>query len=158
MIINNKSKLKKIISRYQSRGQKVLIKKGVFDIVHPGYLYLIKMLRKRAEVIIILTQSDKLTKFKKGSSRPINNQKDRTLVIDSIKGVDYTFADKSNSKAESVALLRFLKPDYVAMTVDEAKSPKEYGRGPWKLLKFSEIKKSTYSTTRLIDKISNKYH
>jgi cytidyltransferase-like protein len=91
MIITDKSKLKKIIESAKRSGKTVLIKKGVFDIIHPGHVYTINLFKKQADVVVILTQSDKFTRMKKGPKRPINSQKQRTMVVDGIKGVDYTY-------------------------------------------------------------------
>ena len=84
----------------------MLIKKGVFDIIHPGHVFAIKMFAKEADIVIILTQSDEFTAKKKGSSRPINPQRQRTEVVDGIAGVDYTYPDKSNSREEYIEFLK----------------------------------------------------
>ena len=65
MIIKNKSKLKQIIAQAKKHGKRVLIKKGVFDIIHPGHVYAIQQFKKKADIIIILIQSDKFTRKKK---------------------------------------------------------------------------------------------
>ena len=156
MIIINELKLKKIISSAKRSGKSVLIKKGVFDIIHPGHISTINNFKKHADIIIIITQSDKFTKKKKGDNRPINNQKQRSLVIDGIKGVDYTYLDKSNSRKEYLKLLEHLKPTILAIIPDDKQKTKNYSSPFWKLKEFPDKKNYTYSTTKIIDKILNK--
>ena len=74
MIVRSKSKLKKIIEDSKKEGKSVLVKKGVFDIIHPGHVYAIQQFKKKADVVIILIQSDEFTAKKKVKDRPINNQ------------------------------------------------------------------------------------
>lgn len=66
MIISGKEELKNIIENAKKAWKSVLIKKGVFDIIHPWHIFAIKMFAKEADIVIILTQSDEFTTKKKG--------------------------------------------------------------------------------------------
>jgi cytidyltransferase-like protein len=156
MIINSKVKLKKIIETAKKSDKSVLIKKGVFDIIHPGHVFAIKMFKKEANIVIILTQSDKFTTKKKGISRPINNQKQRTEVVDGIKGVDYTYSDKSNSRQDYIDFLAYLKPTILAVTSVDAKKTKDYSSPFWELKEFPDKKRPGFSTTAVINRVLNK--
>ncbi len=156
MIVNNKIKLKKIIESAKKSGRSILIKKGVFDIIHPGHVFAIKMFKKEADIVIILTQSDKFTAKKKGLSRPINNQKQRTEVVDGIKGVDYTYPDKSNSRQDYIDFLNYLKPTILAVTSVDSKKTKDYSSSYWMLKEFPDKKKQGFSTTEVINRVLNK--
>lgn len=157
MIIKDKHKLKEIISSAKREGKKVLIKRGVFDILHPGHIYAIKTLRKYCDTLIILVISDKCAEIKKGKKRPINSQKQRMEVIDGIKGVDYVFADKTISREEYISFLEFLSPDIVAVTSTDSEKTKAYSQGNWKLKEFPDKKKQGFSTTDIIKRIIKKY-
>lgn len=156
MIINSRIKLRSIIESAKKSHKSVLVKKGVFDIIHPGHVFAIKMLKKKADIVIILTQSDKFTAEKKGISRPINNQKQRTEVVDGIKGVDYTFPDKSNSRQDYIDFLNYLKPTILAVTSVDAKKTKDYSSPHWILKEFPDKKKPGFSTTEVINRVLNK--
>ncbi|MBN2016466.1 adenylyltransferase/cytidyltransferase family protein [Candidatus Dojkabacteria bacterium] len=145
--------MKTIIESAKRSGKSVLIKKGVFDIIHPGHIYAINMFKEVANVVIILTQSDEFTRKKKGNDRPINSQKQRVEVVDGLKGVDYTFADKSNSREEYIKLLEYLKPTIVAVTSVNPEKTRDYTSPFWKLVEFPDKKKPGYSSTEIIDKI-----
>jgi len=152
MIIKNKSKLKKIIAQAKKNGKSVLIKKGVFDIIHPGHVYAIQQFNKRADIIIILIQSDKFTRKKKGKSRPINNQEQRMLVMDGLNGVDYVAPDNSMSRQDYIDFLNYLKPTILAVTSVGEQKTRDYASPHWKLIQFPDKKKKGFSTTEIINK------
>ncbi len=158
MIIKNKIALKKIIEKEKKNGKSVLIKKGVFDIIHPGHIYAIDLFSKKADIVIILIQSDKFTKKKKGKTRPINPQKQRAQVIDGIKGVDYVYLDKSNSREEYIRFLEYLKPTILVITSENKKKDKEYLNKNWKLIPIPDKKDFFVSTTEIINRVLKKYN
>jgi bifunctional ADP-heptose synthase (sugar kinase/adenylyltransferase) len=96
------------------------------------------MFAKEADIVIILTQSDEFTAKKKGSSRPINPQRQRTEVVDGIAGVDYTYPDKSNSREEYIEFLNYLKPTILAVTSVDEKKTKDYSSTFWELKEFPD--------------------
>ena len=156
MIINSKEKLKKIIDSAKKAGKSVLVKKGVFDIIHPGHVFAINMFEKEADVVVILIQSDEFTTKKKWPYRPINNQKQRAEVIDRIKGVDYTYLDKSNSRQEYIDFLNYLKPTMLAVTAVDSKKTQDYSSPFWELKEFPDKKRPWFSTTEIINRVLEK--
>ena len=156
MIISEKEELKSIIEDAKKAWKSVLIKKGVFDIVHPGHVFAIKMFAKEADIVIILTQSNEFTAKKKWSSRPINPQRQRTEVVDGIAGVDYTYADKSNSREEYIEFLNYLKPTILAVTSVDEKKTKDYSSPFWELKEFPDKTQPWYSTTEIINRVLEK--
>ena len=156
MIIKTKTELKQIINNYQKQEKVVLIKKGVFDIIHPGHIYAISQFKKKADFVIILIQSDKFTKQKKGNSRPINNQKQRAEVVSGIKGVDLVYLDKCNSREKYIEFLNYLKPNILAVTSLDPKKTKDYKSKHWELLEFPDKNLPGYSTTEIINRVLTK--
>ena len=126
MIVQSISELKEIVSSDIQSGRKVLVKKGVFDIIHPGHIYAIEQFKKSANIVILLIQSDSFTKKKKGPTRPINTQLQRAQVVDGLKGVDYVYLDKSESREEYIEVLNQLKPSIVAITEGDMKKSVAY--------------------------------
>lgn len=157
MIISSKERLKKLIDKAKKQNKKVLIKKGVFDFIHPGHIYAIKQFKKFADIIIIFIQSDSLTRRKKGKKRPINSQKQRAEVAEGIKGIDCVFLDKSKSREETLRLLEYLRPDIIAIVKVSKGKTEKYARPYWELKEFPDKKKETFSTTRIINKIIKRY-
>jgi cytidyltransferase-like protein len=157
MIITDKIKLKKIISKHQKVGQKVLVKSGIFDIIHPGHIEHIKSLKKYSDIKILVIRTDKYTKIRKGNKRPINTQVVRAKVIDGLKNVDYVFLDKCTNRDDTIKLLNYLKIDSFVLVQDYSKPIdkqrlKAYSNKKWKVLKLAE-KNNTFSTTKIIKKI-----
>ena len=156
MQISTKEELKNIIDAAKKEWKSVLVKKWVFDIVHPWHVFAIQMFAKYADVVVILTQSDEFTAKKKGSSRPINSQWQRTEVVDGIRGVDYTFQDKSNSREEYIEFLNYLKPTILAVTSVDEKKTKDYSSPFWELKEFPDKVQAGYSTTEIINRVLEK--
>jgi cytidyltransferase-like protein len=156
VIVRSKSKLKKIIEDSKKEGKSVLVKKGVFDIIHPGHVYAIQQFKKKADVVIILIQSDEFTAKKKGKDRPINNQEQRMLVMDGLKGVDYVAKDNSMSRSDYIKFLNYLKPTILAVASTDEQKTREYTSPYWKLIQFPDKKKKGFSTTEIINKILKK--
>ena len=156
MIVETKEKLKEVIDSAKAEGKSVLVKKGVFDIIHPGHTHAMKMFSEQADVVVILVQSDALTKKKKGELRPVNNQEHRALVVDGLKGVDYVFEDKCMSRDEYRAFLDYLKPTVVAVTAIDEEKTKAYTSAEWELKEFPDKKMPGFSTTEVIDRCRGK--
>ena len=154
MIISKKKKLKQIIDQAQKQNKKVLIKKGVFDIIHPGHIYSIRQFKKSADIVIIFIQSGFLTRKEKGEKKPVNSSRQRAEVINGIKNVDYVYIDKSKSMEESLSLLEYLKPDIIAIV--KKRKTKKYDRPYWDLKEFPDKNKRIFSTSNIINKIIKK--
>ncbi|MBU4369619.1 adenylyltransferase/cytidyltransferase family protein [Patescibacteria group bacterium] len=154
MIVSKKKKLKQIIEQAQKQNKKVLIKKGVFDIIHPGHIYSIRQFKKYADIVIIFVQSGFLTKKEKGEKKPINSSKQRAEVINGVKNVDYVYIDKSKSMEECLSILEYLRPDIIAVV--KKRKTKKYDRPYWELKEFPDKNKQIFSTSNIINKIINK--
>ena len=157
MLIPSISELKEIISSNIQSSRKVLVKKGVFDIIHPGHIYAIEEFKKTADIVIILIQSDSFTKKKKGPTRPINTQLQRAQVVDGLKGVDYVFLDKSESREQYIEVLNLLKPSIVAITEGDMEKSAVYKSKYWELKEFPDKNLPGFSTTEIIDRVVKNY-
>lgn len=156
MIIRSKVRLRGIIDRAKRSGKSVLIKKGVFDIIHPGHIFALKNFKRYADVVVILIQSDELTGSKKGPGRPINGQRQRAEVVDGISGVDYVFMDRSRSREEYIKVLNYLKPTVLAVTAADSKKTRAYSSPYWELKEFPDKRLPGYSTTEVINRVLKK--
>jgi cytidyltransferase-like protein len=65
MIIPSKTQLINIVQTLENEGKKVMVKKGVFDIIHPGHISAINQYSTVSDFVIILVQSDELTRKRK---------------------------------------------------------------------------------------------
>lgn len=157
MIIQKKEKLKEIVDQARECNKSLLIKKGVFDIIHPGHIYAIRKFQEKADIVVILIQSDEFTAKKKGKKRPINDQLHRAEVVDGIEGVDYVYLDISSSREEYIELLNYLKPTVLAVTASDPEKTRQYSSKHWELIEFPDKQKEGYSTTEIINRVLEKY-
>ena len=67
---------------------KVVFTNGCFDILHRGHVELLRFCSTLGTKVVVGLNSDASVKRLKGSSRPITNQQDRKLILESIRWVD----------------------------------------------------------------------
>ena len=129
----------------------IVFTNGVFDLLHPGHLYLLRKAKLYGDKLIVGIDSDHHARLLgKKYPRPIKNQEVRRDLIASLKPVDeaYIFDDL-------LALLKRIKPDVLVKGGDYRKDQiigrefvESYG-GKVVILPYLEKK----STTRLIERI-----
>jgi rfaE bifunctional protein nucleotidyltransferase chain/domain len=83
---------------------------GVFDILHPGHVRLLRFARGLADKLVVAVNTDESARRLKGPSRPINAASDRIEVLRAIRWVDEVvlFAEDTPE-----ALLSVLRPDFL---------------------------------------------
>ena len=67
--------------------KKILVN-GTFDIVHPGHLALLNYAKSLGDFLVVAIDSDRRVRELKGTSRPINNQHERKLLLENLRAVD----------------------------------------------------------------------
>ena len=89
---------------------------GNFDLIHPGYIKLFKYAKKYCDYLIVAIHIDPSIERPK-KFRPVHSLKDRKMIIESIKYVNFTTQYKYEK--DLIALLkkfpisvRFLDQDY----------------------------------------------
>ncbi len=127
---------------------------GCFDIIHVGHVRLLnfaKSLLKEKDILIILIDSDERVKARKGNDRPINNEKDRREVINSIVCPKILYTYTSNE--ELLSRLSYYN-NHIRICGEEYKNKevlgKEYAAG---VVYFNQ--QENYSTTNIINHAQN---
>jgi D-beta-D-heptose 7-phosphate kinase/D-beta-D-heptose 1-phosphate adenosyltransferase len=69
--------------------EKVVFTNGVFDIIHPGHIQLLRFAKSQGDVLIVGMNSDASVKRLKGPSRPIFPLEERMEVLEEVEFVDY---------------------------------------------------------------------
>lgn len=90
--------------------EKIIFTNGVFDIVHTGHIELLKFAKFLGGKLIVGLNSDNSVKILKGKGRPINNEVDRKLVLDSLKFVDEVIIFDFE---KPIDLIKLIKPNVV---------------------------------------------
>ena len=115
--IINEEKAIKISKKLKRENKKVVLAGGCFDILHIGHIKFLNAAKKRGDVLFILLESDENVAKYKGKNRPINSQDDRSLVLSSLRSVDYVVNLKTiRSNEDYDKLIIRLKPDIIAAT------------------------------------------
>ncbi len=129
MAVVKKEDLKELLN--DLKGKKIVFTNGCFDILHIGHAKYLKESKKFGDILIVGLNSDSSVKKLKGENRPINNEKDRAMLLDELKSVDYIVIFEENTPEE---LLKIIKPDiytkgadYTLQTLPEAKTVIENG-------------------------------
>lgn len=100
-----------------TKDKKVVLVGGCFDILHPGHLAFLDAAKQLGDILVLVLESDKSVKDKKGDSRPINNLKDRSQnlfnksPVNIIVNLPYPFYDLDYDN-----LVMTIKPAIIATT------------------------------------------
>lgn len=68
--------------------KKIIWVNGCFDIIHSGHIEILKYARSKGDSLIVGIDSDERVSSLKGKDRPINNQDQRKMILESIRYVD----------------------------------------------------------------------
>ncbi|MFP4368537.1 MAG: D-glycero-beta-D-manno-heptose 1-phosphate adenylyltransferase [Candidatus Kapaibacterium sp.] len=100
--------LAEIIKELKGHGQKVVFTNGCFDILHAGHVFYLDAAKKQGDFLIIGLNSDDSVARLKGPDRPLNRWKDRAVVLDTLRPVDFVTGFSEDTPYE---LIKLLKPD-----------------------------------------------
>jgi rfaE bifunctional protein nucleotidyltransferase chain/domain len=71
----------------RSRGQKLVVTNGCFDLLHLGHVTYLECARNLGTALLIGLNSDDAVRQLKGPSRPVNSETDRALVLAALESV-----------------------------------------------------------------------
>jgi D-beta-D-heptose 7-phosphate kinase/D-beta-D-heptose 1-phosphate adenosyltransferase len=129
-----------------------VIVNGTFDILHRGHIEMLEYAKSLGNHLVVCIDTDTRVKELKGPNRPINNQSDRSFMLNALKCVDtvWTFTDE----AELEYILETYKPDIMVKGSDYRGKP-IVGEHLIKEMKFYDIDPA-YSTTNIIQRITDR--
>ena len=132
--------------------KRIVFTNGCFDILHIGHTRYLSEARALGDVLFVGVNSDSSVRELKGDSRPVQNEKDRSEILLSLKSVD---AASIFSESTPLELIKLVKPDVLVKGGDWAPDKivgkdfvESYG-GKVKALPFV----AGHSTTSLVEKI-----
>lgn len=100
--------LAEIVEKLKADGKKIVATGGVFDILHPGHIRVLREAKKFGDILIVGINSDKSVKEIKGESRPINSESDRLEMVSSFSIVDFAIIFDEETPVKFIAEI---KPD-----------------------------------------------
>lgn len=95
-----------VAERWRKQGLKVGFTNGVFDLLHPGHLSLIRQARAACDKLIVGLNSDASVKRLKGESRPVQNESARAAVLASLADVDNVVIFGEDTPLELIKIVR----------------------------------------------------
>lgn len=103
-----RQELKKLIARARSRGQKIVMTNGCFDILHAGHVTYLEEAKALGDRLIVAVNTDESVRRLKGESRPANTLASRAAVLAALQSVDWVVVFEEDTPA---ALIEELAPD-----------------------------------------------
>jgi len=141
-----------LAERWRKQGLKVGFTNGVFDLLHPGHISLIRQARAACDRLLIGMNSDASVKRLKGESRPVQNESARASVLASLADVDGVVIFTEDTP---LALINVIHPtilvkgaDYTVDTVVGASEVQSWG-GQVVLAKLVEGQSTTATIAKL---------
>ena len=131
-IIDNlisKQLVRKIKSNYilTEKGRKnikVVLTGGVYDIIHPGHIHTLKNSKQEGDLLIVsIARDSRVIKIK--GRKPINNERRRTILVSSIRYVDFTLL---GSKGDIFGVVKKIKPNTITIGYDQTHQISELRR------------------------------
>jgi rfaE bifunctional protein nucleotidyltransferase chain/domain len=121
--ILGRAELRQFVEEQQKRGLRVVFANGCFDLMHVGHVRYLEGAREEGDRLVVGVNSDRGVVRLKGPGRPILGERERALLVASLRAVDgVTLFDEPAVEA----LLECLRPDvhakgtdYTAETVPE---------------------------------------
>lgn len=100
----------------QTKGNKVVLVGGSFDIMHYGHISFLKNAKQEGELLVIALESDEFSKKKK-KKMPVHNQDQRAEILSSLYFVDYVLKlPLFTDHADYFNLVKTIKPSVIAVT------------------------------------------
>lgn len=123
---------------------------GCFDVLHVGHLKLFQFIKENCDILIVGIDSDRRVKELKGNNRPVNCEKDRALMLESLVSVDRVYI--FDSEDALTTLVKNINPDLMVVGADY-KDKRVIGSEHTKKLIFFE-KINGYLTTKIMESAS----
>ena len=99
--------INKVASKERNKGKILGLCHGCFDIIHHGHVDHFKIARDQCDVLFVSVTAD--TYVNKGKGRPYNSLKNRMVVLEALKCVDYVF---ESNHLDAMWSLGQVQPEY----------------------------------------------
>lgn len=122
---------------------------GTFDLLHVGHLQLLNFAKSYGDYLIVAIDTDDRVREKKGPTRPIHNQDERSFFLRMLKPVDQV--EMFSTDQELGELIKSFNPDIMIVGSDWKGKPVIGSQYAKRLIFFDRI--GDYATTKTIQNI-----
>ena len=152
MSLSEFGQLERAVRSYRTRGCRVVLTNGCFDILHVGHLRYLREARALGDVLVVGVNSDDSVRQLKGPGRPVNRAADRVELLAGLSCVDcaVVFADLTPAR-----LILAVRPDvyvkggdYSPEMLEETAVVRAFG-GEVRIVGYVPA----HSTTELVERI-----
>jgi len=144
--------LESVVRDCQSRGEKVVMTNGCFDILHAGHVTYLEQAKRLGDRLIVAVNDDASVKRLKGEARPVNTESRRMAVLAALESVDWVVPFSEDTPER---LICKVLPDVLVKGGDY--KSEEIAGGQCVIDKDGEVKVLQFvegcSTTKIIDAI-----
>lgn len=98
-----------LVSRTRAM-KKIVFANGVFDMLHPGHLALLKFAKSLGQTLVVGLNSDRSVRELKGPGRPIHGQQARKEALEALEFVDQVVVF---DEVRTTEIVRKLKPNVI---------------------------------------------
>ncbi len=136
----------------KSRGLRVVLTNGCFDLLHPGHTRLFAEARKLGDVLFVAINSDRSICALKGNQRALMPELERAEIIAALAAVDFVsiFDD-----ASVLAVVKRMLPNVLVKggdyTLDQIVGRREVEAAGGRVVSISIV--AGYSTTAIIERV-----
>lgn len=113
--ILSRDELKRTVAAWRSRGQKITLSNGAFDLLHVGHVRYLHAAKRLGGKLVVAINSDESVRALKGEGRPVMPAKERAEIVAALSDVD---AVVIFSEPDVRALVREIRPDIHAKGTD----------------------------------------
>jgi len=103
------------VGEHKSRGERIVLANGCFDVLHVGHARYLEGARREGDVLIVALNSDESVRSLKGEGRPILPADARARLVAGLAAVHYVAIFE---EADVTRLLLTLRPDVHAKGTD----------------------------------------
>jgi D-glycero-beta-D-manno-heptose 1-phosphate adenylyltransferase len=142
------------LKRWRLKNKKIVFTNGVFDIVHQGHIASLSEAASFGDVLIVGVNADASVKKLKGSSRPVNDENSRALLLAALVMTDAVIIFEEDTPHQ---LISSILPDVLVKggdyTIEQIVGAKEVmaNGGEVKIVPVLE----GFSTTGIIERMRN---
>lgn len=108
--IMNRAAIAEAADKQRALGRKIGFTNGCFDLLHPGHLSTLAQAKATCDYLVVAINSDASVKRLKGPTRPVQDERARSLILSALGMVDAVIVYDEDTPIET---LKAVKPDFL---------------------------------------------